>query len=1690
MAKIKLKSASLSSDPEVKVPRFYFMPYSKGMTVTNNEEEIDFVTDGKSLYVAFQNGRVQLNGDEIGANSQYLLKIVSQGEKGEKGNPGIDGAAGVVPEIGAEYIDIGDEKKLALTVGGKRKAMTGDLTPPVYVPTLVNDRYLTWEWNGDEPATIDLMKLRPVNERPILLRTNSDNTKLDAEVSGPANFIQWKYEGDEHWTNLISIQELMNLAFAGMCTWEAADGKWHFGYKEVVKATYDSTKSGRRIINRVELGQILFDAGEIPLQDYGIEIEMVEAQLEELKNSVQSISIDGGRKLTPDKDGNVDLDLSDYAKKSDVPTDYVKSVKVNGESHSPVNGVVDLGNIESETVDAYTKSESDTRYQPKGNYLTQHQSLKTINSQSLVGTGNIIISGDGQPVDLSGVVKSLTIDEQNKTPDSNGNISFTLGNFNLFNLEARTINDERHLVKIVNGTETDLGVFGTGSGEGCDKCWSEEEILELIAEEIAKIPATDLSGFYRKAEVDVLIQNLQNQINALIDDDPTIVAISFISTTIYTRTNDTTAPSVQTSFAGEHIALDESGDVSETALAEKLENVDSIWTTSPGNGNNYLWVSYARVKIPDGVFTSDWSTPLRLTGVPGRDGSDGGDIEFVYFRNNGEQPGVSNTGRYYDADTQTYSADTTDASHDDFLPKVVLAGDTVNDYWKDHPEGISPANTHEWVAIRTKKRGGSWGNFSVALWSRWGEDGVDGDGVQYIYTWSNEFPHTFTGVEDPTSWDTTSASYQSKYDEYMEGNWVDDPRGVSAEHPFEWVSIRKWRRVNGVYGWQSYSTPALWSTYAESATTRTIVTLDINNSQEPVQITAENKVVKGTDPIFLDTQMFSVLRTDQGELLDWGKIFIGKYTQNGIVFDEDPFVTFDVNRQATITNQNSYDGNIIRTIKSARGDEHRYYEFVIGVSFPENYVLSEPYVVPIKVVDDSELFTGIDYLKFNPIYSEKLVTLNYFEQTNVIKKESKESTTYSPSSVSILGSVYGDSTFDTVSKFTYSYQFDDNTEIIFDQPTINKQAVLQAKSANYYFNIQGNEISSSQDVFAELHIWNSDDNQVEWDEWIATMKIKLDGNLIEDKVTLGVGYNRVISDRENSYIIYPGKNGINGQKGDKGDVVQDAYFLTAVYDEGSGNWATWFDNIRNSVSGYSWVPGELGQRWTVNHDGTSILTETPVTLEQPTMTSALKYLWKTSRAVTYNGNTPSYGEWSVPVLTSQTGPKGEDGKTVVTHQYLDGKVVRMSNWTDNQLEYSNGETAVDGIYYLDVVKYVSGSTTSYYKCISDVTYTSSNKPSDPSTDSNHWEAFIPQSDAWFETMLANSAYIENLTSHQVVITDSDNTVVGGMTSSTGSTDTVENRTIGNVRIWAGETTANGNLVDAPFTVTNQGIVTSQGSVTYQDSNDVNHTVGVKTTMNNGSVSISTNTGSNNSYVPRAEFGFNESGELVLKFYDALGNELYNLGPGGLKWAAAVDNPSWDTIKCNIRSGSPAAYTDGEVLYSATYTVDGTNSSITGDMNAIMDYCNNPSGTIYRFNDGKISIGPHDGSDSDLIYYINPLKTGPDLLDTHSSINGKLFDNVYNLKDSSVNLSTKQLPAGEYVIITVPDNNYYPTPEMHNYYNYKLLRYVYDVTVIRSDGTNLTTSNTKIYREEDYRNDSSTPSTIYFKLVWGNDPGIA
>lgn len=125
----------------------------------------------------------------------------------------------------------------------------------------------------------------------------------------------------------------------------------------------------------------------------------------------------------------------DYALKSEIPSldgyatqtwvqnqGYINQIKtINNQS------LIGTGNIEIETggtIDAYSKVESDERFQPKGNYLTN---IKTINGQSLSGTGNIEISTGGSITVDSALSTTSTNPVQNKviTGALNGKLDAT-----------------------------------------------------------------------------------------------------------------------------------------------------------------------------------------------------------------------------------------------------------------------------------------------------------------------------------------------------------------------------------------------------------------------------------------------------------------------------------------------------------------------------------------------------------------------------------------------------------------------------------------------------------------------------------------------------------------------------------------------------------------------------------------------------------------------------------------------------------------------------------------------------------------------------------------------------------------------------------------------------------------------------------------------------------------------------------------------------------------------------------------------------------------------------------------------------------------------------------------------------------------------------------------------------------------
>lgn len=199
----------------------------------------------------------------------------------------------------------------------------------------------------------------------------------------------------------------------------------------------------------------------------------------------------------------------------------------------------------------------------------------------------------------------------------------------------------------------------------------------------------------------------------------------------------------------------------------------TIWTIKPPTPTDtlYLYMSQAIYNPNTGRFGS-WTAPIRISGKDGQKGADGTDIEFIYLRNTGITPSKP-----------------TSVNTDDYVPSG----------WTDNPQGITETYKYEWVCVRTKPSGtDTWSAFSTpVIWAKWGDKGTDGDGTEYV----------FKRTEVETAPDAILVS--STADGYVPSGWTDEPSGVSADYPFEWVSIR--HKTNGKWG--AFSEPTLWNNY-------------------------------------------------------------------------------------------------------------------------------------------------------------------------------------------------------------------------------------------------------------------------------------------------------------------------------------------------------------------------------------------------------------------------------------------------------------------------------------------------------------------------------------------------------------------------------------------------------------------------------------------------------------------------------------------------------------------------------------------------------------------------------------------------------------------------------------------------------------------------------------------------------------
>lgn len=207
------------------------------------------------------------------------------------------------------------------------------------------------------------------------------------------------------------------------------------------------------------------------------------------------------------------------------------------------------------------------------------------------------------------------------------------------------------------------------------------------------------------------------------------------------------------------------------------------WSESPAL-DGIVWMSETTFYANGS--SDEWSTPIRVTGKDGENGVDGSTYQYIYTR------------------TKT----TTDRPTTPVSSQV----DEVPQGWYDNPQGITEEYKVEWVCMRFWDREeGLWGDYTnpPVIWSRWGENGKDGDGVEYIFT------RTKNEVAPPQPVQSENVDEYippTLTDQGQEEQWHDDPWGVNNEWRYEYVSMRKQTSPESSSPvWGQWSKPALWA---------------------------------------------------------------------------------------------------------------------------------------------------------------------------------------------------------------------------------------------------------------------------------------------------------------------------------------------------------------------------------------------------------------------------------------------------------------------------------------------------------------------------------------------------------------------------------------------------------------------------------------------------------------------------------------------------------------------------------------------------------------------------------------------------------------------------------------------------------------------------------------------------------------
>ena len=715
----------------------------------------------------------------------------------------------------------------------------------------------------------------------------------------------------------------------------------------------------------------------------------------------------------------------------------------------------------------------------------------------------------------------------------------------------------------------------------------------------------------------------------------------------------------------------------------------------------YIWMT--QVFINGNGQYGEYINPICLTGS-GTAGEDGSGVSFIYKTAiDGEE--INSPGN---------------VSIENGVP-VVPSG------WTDHPSGVTKRVPYEYCSIVTNIKGQWESQWSQPfVWSHFGQNGMDGDGVEYIFYASTIAPTTNL----PSSW-TNDEGFQNR--EYIRENsgWTDDPKDLEKlGHGYkQYVCVRKKYADTGSEDayWHAYSDPALWGYYARDGVVSGII----------IDVAGEIKY------LYVDN--------DYNNLEYSGESTITMY-------DDDSPVQFDL----TVDSVKGSDGSSLSAqdiqsyfSKTDNGDSK-----ILKINIPANklhFTDNTYYIVNVLGTPKSSSINSQKRTAQIQLYGIKQggqngVSYDLKVSTAAINKQDGE---LYPRSINVKvaksdGPNISEIEPNNYEGWTFKYSIDDGDS---------------------YKEISSNPVQTEGD---NGMLFTATDGTITLSEFIPIVKQSAVAGLN------GVSYSLQLSNLQLSYQPQEREYSFSIS----GDVK--------LYRIEAGGSSTELSNDSANIE-YQLGSGSKTEltyqsgSWHLNIDTTVSSKSQVITL--------------------YASNTNGAHLASMSVPVSSSGEKGDPGST---GQALNGSPLRMAgNWERGKTYYDGKRNAENGIFCQDVVLY----NKMYYSCINTNSGINDNWNTPPDT-ATYWQKFTVTEDIVTDKILANQAYIEELSSKEIVIMDG-NRIVAGMTSSKALEHSKLDSTInkGNVRIWAGKI-SNADLTTAPFTVKSNGNLTAHTATLY------------------------------------------------------------------------------------------------------------------------------------------------------------------------------------------------------------------------------------------------------------------------------------